>query len=88
MFSERVVNICRHRDLEWFDAVRCVCRQCGRRGEWLDGFMLWQRRPDPSLVASVSVPEVAAASEDVPLASGALLSGTDDFSVSFELETV
>lgn len=38
------VAICRHRDIEWFDATRCRCRSCNRVGQWLDGFMLWARK--------------------------------------------
>ena len=38
------VAICRHRDIEWFDATRCRCRTCNRVGQWLDGFMLWARK--------------------------------------------
>ena len=38
------VDICRHRDIEWFDATRCRCRSCNRVGQWLDGFMLWARK--------------------------------------------
>ena len=37
------VIVCRHRNIEWYDANNCRCRECGRFGQWLEGFMLWVR---------------------------------------------
>lgn len=43
--------VCRHYDVEWLGSHICLCRDCGKRGEWTEqGFAIWirtQPRQDP-----------------------------------------